>query len=165
MDGRREKDQGSCIVIADTHLGLVPDPGKLAEAETCDPAALVGFINWLVDLKNKKVENELELYDEGGDASKKLEPPSMLILLGDIVDLWDSTEAKVEFSSRPLFSALEKLDCEKIYVLGNHDYEAHRLFTEKDTEKQKKKDTKKGRDTEKATSHEETSHGFERART
>jgi UDP-2,3-diacylglucosamine pyrophosphatase LpxH len=56
-----------------------------------------------------------------GIQEKVLKPPEKLILLGDILELWDSTNHTLEASTRFLFNTLSETKCDKIYVLGNHD--------------------------------------------
>lgn len=114
---------GSVFVISDTHLGL-------RDGVSCEPEKLGQFLNWLIHLKNcdlRKNDAKISLgpYDPKGRkrVDKFLKPPDRLILLGDILELWEATDREVELSSRPIFNLLERLDCEKIYVLGNHDYD------------------------------------------
>jgi hypothetical protein len=54
---------------------------------------------------------------------KVLKPPEKFLMLGDVLELWDATDRGVDLDSRPIFNLLEKLNCEKIYILGNHDYD------------------------------------------
>ena len=49
--------------------------------------------------------------------------PKSLILLGDYLELWDSTDEAVNISSRGIWSDMEKLSCRKVHVAGNHDFE------------------------------------------
>jgi len=103
----------SVIVIADTHLG--------AQGEhTSRPLILNDFLKWVKKLEEGKESILIEL-GFWGDGKKKLKPPQELILLGDILELWDATDRSIDFCSRPIFSLLGDLSCNKIYVLGNHD--------------------------------------------
>ena len=51
----------------------------------------------------------------------ELRAPGKLILLGDILELWDSSQRAVEMCGDSILQTLSKLRCEKLYVLGNHD--------------------------------------------
>ena len=118
----REKEP--IIVIADTHLGLRPRKvlGINLQSETCEPTILSGFLNWLVSLEEKGSC----LVSMAGETSEKqemeLKAPSRLVLLGDILELWDASQRGVEMCGNAILQTLSKLRCEKSYVLGNHDY-------------------------------------------
>jgi len=83
-----------------------------------DVLGLAGFVNWLEQLETKEVTI---LRGQWGDPLQ-VRKPSHLILLGDYLELWDASDAAIEVSSRGLWNSLEKLTCEKIYVVGNHDF-------------------------------------------
>lgn len=103
----------SVIVIADTHLG--------AQGEhSSRPLILNDFLKWVKKLEEGKESISVEL-GSWGDGKKVLKPPQELILLGDIIELWDATDRSIDFCSRPIFDLLGDLSCNKIYVLGNHD--------------------------------------------
>jgi UDP-2,3-diacylglucosamine pyrophosphatase LpxH len=115
-----DKEEGSIVVISDTHLGLRPSTFNvfgLRNTLSCEPKILSGFLNWL-----KKLEEgghySIRLSD---DREKRLLPPSELILLGDMIELWDASDRAIEFCSRDFNRALSELECEKVYLLGNHD--------------------------------------------
>lgn len=63
----------------------------------------------------------------GGRKEKVLKPPEKVILIGDILELWDASDRAIEYCSRPILDLLEKLGCEKVYLLGNHDYDLKSL--------------------------------------
>jgi len=106
----------SIIVVADTHFGLYTD------GEACDPNAFADFLKWL-----KKLETKNQSLDVGDWVSrsfgKKLElkPPEKLILLGDILELWTASNESIFASIMYALRLLSELNCEKIYLLGNHD--------------------------------------------
>nr|MDO8098124.1 hypothetical protein [Candidatus Njordarchaeota archaeon] len=107
-------------VIADTHLGLAPNREDVQlSRETCDPKPLGQFMDWLTTLKKPY---RIRAYDpEGHNEDRRLEPPGKLIMLGDMYDLWDSTDWEAEFCGREFFRSVDRLDCDKIYIIGNHD--------------------------------------------
>jgi UDP-2,3-diacylglucosamine pyrophosphatase LpxH len=83
-----------------------------------DVLGLAGFVNWLEQLETKEVTI---LRGQWGDPLQ-VRKPSHLILLGDYLELWDASDAAIELSSRGIWNSLENLTCEKIYVVGNHDF-------------------------------------------
>jgi len=115
-----DKEEGSIVVISDTHLGLRPSAWKipgLRNTLSCEPKILSGFLNWLKKLE----EGEPYSIRLSDDSEKRLLPPSELILLGDIIELWDASDRAIEYCSRDFNRAVSELECEKVYVLGNHD--------------------------------------------
>ena len=107
----REK---SIVVVADTHFGL--------RNEMCfEPEVFSGFLRWVKRLEKCEVE-PLKLGDwDAVKDEKVLEPPGKIILVGDILELWDASDRSVDICVRTFFPIFSELDCEKIYVLGNHD--------------------------------------------
>ncbi|MBS7279872.1 MAG: metallophosphoesterase [Candidatus Freyarchaeota archaeon] len=118
---------GSIIVISDCHLGLVAG-GEKEKGIVCEPEKLGQFLSWLIRLKGgEKVSVKLGPW--GGERKEKvLKPPEKVLLIGDILELWDASDRAIEYCSRPIFDLLEKLDCDKIYLLGNHDYDLKPLL-------------------------------------
>ncbi|MEM1509583.1 MAG: UDP-2,3-diacylglucosamine diphosphatase [Thermofilaceae archaeon] len=49
-------------------------------------------------------------------------PPSLLILLGDVFELWSAKAKDVFATAYASLRELAKLDCKMIYVAGNHDH-------------------------------------------
>jgi UDP-2,3-diacylglucosamine pyrophosphatase LpxH len=104
------KSAGSIIVVADTHFGI--KKGYLS---------MPGYFgDFLMYFKNSLKENPLEIFD-GEIRGKILQEPEKLILLGDIVELWDSEDEVVNLCIPSLISTLSEIKAKKIYVLGNHD--------------------------------------------
>jgi len=117
--------EGSIIVISDCHLGLVG--GERKKGVVCEPEKLGQFLSWLIRLKNgEKISVVLGPWSKGR-GEKVLKPPEKVVLIGDIIELWDAADSAIEYCSRPIFELLGKLDCEKIYLLGNHDYDLKSL--------------------------------------
>jgi metallophosphoesterase superfamily enzyme len=112
-----QKDQ-SVIVVADTHFGLdKSDQG-------CDPMAFAGFLNWIKGIESGKKETlKLGYWDstDSGEASVDINPPEKIIFLGDILELWDSSNETVISSTMGILKILFELKSEKTYILGNHD--------------------------------------------
>ena len=115
----QENENKSIIVVADTHFGLYTN------SEVCDPTAFADFLDWIIDLE----EGEKKQLKIGAWSSKDaettlvLEPPEKMIFLGDILELWTSSNEAVFASTTSIIQSLSDLNCEKIYVLGNHDYD------------------------------------------
>jgi UDP-2,3-diacylglucosamine pyrophosphatase LpxH len=117
----------SIIVVADTHFGLYTD------TEACDPNAFANFLNWIKDLEDgKKKTLKIGDWDSAKiGTSLVLEPPEKIILLGDILELWTASNEAVFASIIHITQLMSKLSCEKIYVLGNHDYDLFYSITRK----------------------------------
>lgn len=106
-------DCKSIIVISDTHLG---SKGTVASR----PIILSRFLQWIKKLESQP--HSVKMGEWGNDIQEKvLKPPEKLVLLGDILELWDSTNNTLEACTRSLFNTLSETKCDKIYILGNHD--------------------------------------------
>ncbi len=103
--------------IADTHLGLREWRGQTHSDE---PVVVGEFLRWLQTLPEKGGE-EVSVREAGGFIKRRLRPVTSLVLLGDILELYDAENQAVLLSSVPFVPILEQLACEKVYVLGNHD--------------------------------------------
>ena len=111
----------SILVVADTHFGLRKKEQK------CDPGAFSDFIDWVIRLEQKGKE-ELKLGVWGAKGKELLlKPPEKIILLGDILELWDASKKSIDACSRSVIQSLGSLSCQKIYPLGNHDYDLEEL--------------------------------------
>lgn len=112
------------IVIADTHLGLRPRKvlGINLQSETCEPTILSGFLHWLVDLEEKGSCVLPLAATASGEREMELKAPGKLVLLGDILELWDSSQRALEMCGNSILQTLSELRCEKVYLLGNHDH-------------------------------------------
>lgn len=107
----------SIIIVADTHFGLNK------KDQVCDSNAFSEFLNWVRCLEEKGKET-LNLGIWGGNRKDMdLKPPEKIIFLGDILELWDASKNSIDVSTRSIIQSISVLNCEKIYVLGNHDYD------------------------------------------
>jgi predicted phosphodiesterase len=114
------------LVVADVHLGLLA--GKrvylIPNNSQCDALAFADFMAWLEELQIKGI-----VAVERGRWGPPLivRKPGRLILLGDYLELWDASDAAVDMSSRGIWNRMERLTCEKIYVVGNHDFASSKI--------------------------------------
>lgn len=98
----------SYIIVSDVHLG----------SSICNHKQFCDFLRWVLDLKNRK-ENV-----RCADKDITITSPEKLILLGDILELWDPIDGDRDYvvkQSLLPFSLLSDINCDKIYVVGNHD--------------------------------------------
>jgi len=107
--------EAKCVVaISDLHFGL---RGK----ELCMPQEVADFIEFLKRLeRGERITVKLGAWGHGRE-EKVLRAPDKLILMGDIIELWDATDRSIDVCWRPIMQAMAELKCEKIYLLGNHD--------------------------------------------
>lgn len=75
------------------------------------PESVAAFLQWIIDRENGSQSDE----------DLDLRPPTDLILLGDILELWDAENQNVLFSVLPIANLLQQIQARKYYVLGNHD--------------------------------------------
>lgn len=122
------KNGRSIIIIADTHLGLRPNiiDDICDRGSACDTNAVSSFADWLVRTTNgpRKHIGTIPIWTEQGSIEKKeLKQPEYLVLLGDILEMWDGWEESVTIDMATTFSKFNHLGCQTrvIYVAGNHD--------------------------------------------
>jgi len=119
------QDMKSLIVVSDTHLGLAAGKRLFFFKNTVShrPESLQKFLEWLKELEEEREKQvDLGIAPSRTKTTRKLVAPSKLILNGDILELWDASERASELSTRSIFNALLALKCEKIYLIGNHDF-------------------------------------------
>jgi UDP-2,3-diacylglucosamine pyrophosphatase LpxH len=96
------------IVISDVHLG----------SSKCNHKEFCNFLEWVRDLANQPKVIKYK------DKKISIRNPEKIILLGDILDLWNPKCGDrgnvIKDCIRP-FSLLSSINSEKIYVVGNHD--------------------------------------------
>lgn len=104
-------ENGKCIiVVADTHFGL-------RNEAFFEPEVFSSFLRWVKLLEKGEVE-PLKL---GNNQQKVLNPPEKIVMLGDVLELWDASDKSVDICARTITPLLSELKCEKVYLLGNHD--------------------------------------------
>jgi len=134
-----EKDTGAFVVISDTHLGLREYKRLHFFKNTVAhrPTHVDQFVKWLEMLESKR-EIDLpiaveELHDgkyEIKDTTiRKISSPDTLVLNGDIFELWDASDQSILFSSHSILDSISRSVCDKIYLIGNHDYANAELTT------------------------------------
>jgi UDP-2,3-diacylglucosamine pyrophosphatase LpxH len=135
-----EKETGAFIVLSDTHLGLREFKRLHFFKNTVAhrPIHVDQFVKWLEKLQSEgeidlPVATE-ELHDDGEYeikmiSSRKLSSPDTLVLNGDIFELWDASDQSILFSSNSILNSISRLSCEKIYLIGNHDFANAQLAT------------------------------------
>ncbi len=96
------------IVVSDLHFG----------GEECNHKEFCCFLEWICGLENQPETVEYK------DKKITIENPAKIILLGDILELWNPKNGDrvniIKDCMRPL-TLLSNINCDKIYVLGNHD--------------------------------------------
>jgi predicted phosphodiesterase len=102
--------------IGDTHLGL---RGWGPKGHKERPLLVADFFRWLSALPEEGYP--LMTWDGHSLSTRVLRRPDRLILLGDILELWEAENQAILFSAATVSSVLAKVPCAKIYVLGNHD--------------------------------------------
>jgi UDP-2,3-diacylglucosamine pyrophosphatase LpxH len=110
----------SVIVVADTHLGV-------KDSVSSRPLIFSSFMEWVKGLEEKPCSIKLGFWGEGRE-TKDLKQPQYLILLGDILELWDASDRSVDACSRFIFDSMAEMQSTKAYVLGNHDYDLVELI-------------------------------------
>jgi UDP-2,3-diacylglucosamine pyrophosphatase LpxH len=111
------------IVFSDTHLGLSSWKRWIFQNTiTSKPTIVHQFVRWLLDLENAAAKEVLIGDERGRISPKKLLSPDVLVLNGDILELWDASDRAVDIFSRSIFNDLMRLRCKKLYLAGNHDY-------------------------------------------
>ncbi len=99
----------SIIVVSDVHIG----------DESSNHEDFSYFVDWITSL-----ENNGGIRIENGEGDIKIKPPEKIILLGDMMEMWNPKNNEARFAalkSFEPFGKLASLKCEKIFVLGNHD--------------------------------------------
>lgn len=129
-----EEETGAFMVLSDTHLGLRAGRRLHFFKNTVShrPTHVAQFMKWLEELQDKKDGIDLpvvieELRDNGEYeikeiSSKKLLFPEKLVLNGDIFELWDASDQSIQFASHSILSSISRLKCQKLYLIGNHDF-------------------------------------------
>lgn len=99
------------LVVSDLHLGH----------EDSEYKEFANFARWIRNLEGSEKGVQIELRD-GRITTVRF--PDKIILLGDILELWIPSEGELYNVFKHLFGPATEildLDCDKVYVLGNHD--------------------------------------------
>jgi UDP-2,3-diacylglucosamine pyrophosphatase LpxH len=120
------KKPKALLVVSDTHFG----------SENCSLEPFLHFLDWLQEWETAATKVfTMRTEGEGTtslDQQEELLAPEVVILLGDILELWaprlkDRTEPLRD--ALTLFDRLFDLTCKKVYVIGNHDEEVGSYYS------------------------------------
>jgi UDP-2,3-diacylglucosamine pyrophosphatase LpxH len=87
-----------------------------------------GEIEWPVATEVLQDNGKYKIYK----GSKKLIFPDKLILNGDIFELWDASDQSILFASHSILNSISRLECDKVYLIGNHDFANSDLAEDKE---------------------------------
>lgn len=107
-EGNSGKIREPVIVVSDVHLGGTSSHCK----------DFRDFLEWLNTLSDEGTS----LNCNGNKVD--IEKPGTIVLLGDILELWDPEEDDRNYVISDVLttiSILNSIDCDIIYVIGNHD--------------------------------------------
>lgn len=116
-------DDKSIIVISDVHLGGSEGPETINR--------IVNFLDTIQKGTATVICNETSQGGEQKSIIKNLLPPSKIILLGDILDLWNPRNQDRNYAfidSLIFFLKLREIPSDVIYVTGNHDEDVGELM-------------------------------------
>jgi UDP-2,3-diacylglucosamine pyrophosphatase LpxH len=106
--------------IGDTHLGLRERSPKGHRER---PLLVADFFRWLSALPEEGFA--MPVWNGGTLGTRVLRRPDRVVLLGDILELWEAENQAILLSASTVGPALARIPCAKIYVLGNHDSILH----------------------------------------
>lgn len=111
MDGPGKEQ---VIVVSDVHLG----------SEGADSAEFSRFLRWLSSLPRQGHHVDAGGGEGPDGPCATVFPPTTLVLLGDILELWDPRDQNpnhvIVDAIEPL-SCMHGIACTIVYVIGNHD--------------------------------------------
>lgn len=128
-------DDRSIIVVSDLHLGGMEDPGTGERFTRFLKYLSTDFISVPVICQSGNTTKT----DEPA-RNKRLFPPEKIILLGDILELWDSRnqDRNCSFLDAFLpFLTMRDMDCDVIYVTGNHDEDVAEFIESRDDDRKR----------------------------
>lgn len=134
-----EETKRPIIVVADTHLGLLRKypkvnlGGLLSNEMESDSVELCHFLEWVEGLDKKPETLPLGRWGKSGEEFT-IRRPGTIILLGDFLELWDASDAAVDFASREIWRTLAEIaekNVKIVYVIGNHDFAIRDLAEDK----------------------------------
>jgi UDP-2,3-diacylglucosamine pyrophosphatase LpxH len=112
------------IVVSDIHLG-----GK--EVFPGHHRDFCAFLSWIRNLPSNGRPVPVRLGD-GTMLEKTIYPPTKIVLLGDILEMWDPREQNRDYIMADLMepvSILQQIDCDIVYITGNHDADVGEIVT------------------------------------
>lgn len=118
---KMEELEEPVIIVSDVHLG----GEKSNYLDFRDFLKRVNMLN----------ANEMSLECNGGEV--KIRKPGTIVLLGDILELWDPRKDNRDYVIKDVLtpiSILNDVDCDIVYVIGNHDedlYDIKKVWEEK----------------------------------
>ena len=125
-----QETEGRYIVVSDVHLGgkeIFPDHHR----------AFCEFLAWIRDLPPEG--RTVQVPRDGGTISEKtIHPPTKIVLLGDVMEMWDPREQNRDFLTADLiepFSILGHIDSDIVYVTGNHDADVAEIVSSTNCDK------------------------------
>ena len=102
--------------IGDTHLGL-RERSPTGHRER--PLLVADFFRWLSALPEEGCP--IPFWNGSEVSTRTLRKPDRVVLLGDILELWEAENSAILLSASTVGPALAAVPCAKVYVLGNHD--------------------------------------------
>jgi len=139
---KRIPDDRSVIVISDLHLGGREDPHTARRF-----SRFLDFLTSGLAALPDSCRMAREAPDTGTAARKSLLPPERIILLGDILELWDSRhlDRNSAFLDALLpFLKMREMDCDVVYVTGNHDEDVAETIDSYEEESKRAEEERKG---------------------
>jgi len=136
-------DDRSVIVVSDLHLGSREDPET--SRRFCRFLDYISSGPFPVSCPRWSKKDNGEQNPAG---EKWMAPPGRIILLGDILELWDSRwiDRNNSFLDALLpFLRMRDMDCDVVYVVGNHDEDIAEFITSHDEDRKKRKEMEKNR--------------------
>ncbi|AGB03388.1 metallophosphoesterase [Methanoregula formicica] len=126
-----DKDE-SVIVVSDLHLG--GEFGHETSGRFCN------FLEAVSRFSGKAPFSREQQFRIGG-IDKVFKPPKKIILLGDILEFWASrcrNRDYVTLDALKPFAQLQEMDCDVVYVTGNHDEDVEEIIDAANFENKKK---------------------------
>jgi UDP-2,3-diacylglucosamine pyrophosphatase LpxH len=118
------------MVVSDVHLG-----GKEVFPE--HHRAFCEFLSWIRDLPSQGRSVPFPGKD-GTMSEKTIHHPTKIVLLGDILEMWDPREQNRDYITADLIepiSILQHTDSDIVYVTGNHDADVGEIISSTNCEK------------------------------
>jgi UDP-2,3-diacylglucosamine pyrophosphatase LpxH len=130
----------SIIVVSDLHLGGSEDAGTAERFSR--------FLDYIATGRATVAYPCHFGAEPGKDAPagpKQVFPPEKIILLGDVLELWDSRNMdrnSAFLDALHPFLKMKEMDCDVVYVTGNHDEDVAEIITSYDEERRTAKEAR-----------------------